>query len=294
MINQEELINQLNEIYNRNLVIKRKNKKTPQEMLDIVRKKDKYLKFKDMSALASKLKLKENTVNIIAARPSEGKSALALNMFVDLSKKYKCLYFNLEMTESEVYERMIGIESSTPIEYVITPETAYQGEHIKEAATRLYNSKYEVVNGSQNIRSIKSKIIKEQREEHLVVFIDYVGYVQTNKNQSDKDRIGEVTREINGITKDYNCTIFLIAQINRTGADKPTMEDLKDSGELEQTADTIMLIHDPNKGDKSLEKKIEILIPKARGAKRMVSITAKYNKESQKMEILNDYEKNKI
>lgn len=285
-INQEELISQLNEIYNRNLIIKKKNKITPPEMLDMVRKKDKYIEFSSMSELSKRIKLKTKTVNIIAARPSEGKSALAINMFVDLSKKYKCLYFNLEMTESEIYERMLGIESGIKIEDIIQSKTDFQEQSIRKSAINIYNYKYEIVNGSQNIKSIKSKIIKEQREEHLIVFIDYVGYVQTNKNQSDKDRIGEVVREINGITKDYDCTIFLIAQINRTGADRPTMEDLKDSGELEQTADTIMLIHDPNKDDKSSVKDIEILVPKARGGKRRVSLYARYNKESQKIEIL--------
>ena len=79
---------------------------------------------------------------------------------------------------------------------------------------------------------LKSKIIKEQRDEHLIVFIDYVGYITTKAGQSDKDRIGEVTRELNNITKDYNCTIFLIAQINRNGSDVPTMQDLKDRGYL--------------------------------------------------------------
>lgn len=286
LINQEELIEQLNEIYNRNLVVKKKNKISPNEMLDIVRKKEKYIEFTNMYEISRKIKLKRNTVNIIAARPSEGKSALAINMFLDLSKKNKCLYFNLEMTESEIYERMLGIESGICIKDIINPKTDYQNESIKKYAAQIYNYNYEIVNGSQNIKSIKSKIIKEQREGHLIAFIDYIGYVQGNKNgQSDKDRIGEMVREINNITKDYDCTIFLVAQINRAGTDKPTMQDLKDSGELEQTADTIMIINDPNKQDTSSEKFIEILIPKTRSGRRNVALKVRYDKESQKMEV---------
>ena len=134
------------------------------------------------------------------------------------------------------------------------------------------------------------EIIKEQREEHLIVFIDYVGYVTSKAGLSDKDRIGEVTRELNNLTKDYNCTIFIIAQINRGGTDMPTMNDLKDSGELEQSADTIILINDPNKNNNDDTKVIELVIPKCRGAKRNVKLNIKYLKNMQRMEDYNEYQ----
>ena len=88
------------------------------------------------------------------------------------------------------------------------------------------------------------------------------------------------------ITKDYNCTIFLVAQINRQGSDKPSMEDLKDSGELEQTADTIMILHDSDKANNDTKKYIDLLIPKARGSKRNVAIKLFYDKSNQRIEIV--------
>ncbi len=287
LIEREELINKIREIDNENLYLKKKNnKKTPEEMLKIIRTTEKQIKFDRLNKINSKLYLKENTINVIAARPSEGKSALALNMFCDLSKNYKCLYFNLEMTEPEIYERMLGIESSIPIENIKEPKTNYQNEKIKEYASKIYNYNYEVVNGSKSINSIMTKIIKEQREEHLIVFIDYIGYVTSKYGMSDKDRIGEITRELNNLTKDYNCTIFIVAQINRSGTDNPTMEDLKDSGELEQSADTIILINDPDKQNNESTKDINLLIPKCRGAKRNFGLKVRYFKESQQMEVL--------
>ena len=66
------------------------------------------------------------------------------------------------------------------------------------------------------------------------------------------------------------------------------MQDLKDSGELEQSADTIILIHDENKQDTSILKKIKFLIPKCRGSKRNVAINVKYDKSSQRMEVENE------
>lgn len=283
-LNREDLVERIQDINSESLYLKHSNKKTPKEMLSVIRSSDRKIEFNRFKSFNSKIVIKQNTVNIIAARPSEGKSALALNLMCDLSKTYKCLYFNMEMTEAEVYERMLGIETGIPMEEIRTPVDSYQNSLVNDMADKIYNYDYEVVNGSKSIRSIKSKIIREQRDSHLIVFIDYVGYVTSRYGMSDKDRIGEITRELNNLTKDYDCTIFIIAQINRNGAETPTMEDLKDSGELEQSADTIILIHDPHKDDKSDTKEIQLLIPKCRGSKRNIYIKVDYLKKSQRME----------
>ena len=300
-IGKDELIDEINDIQSQNLTITDIGKKTPKEILELIRRQNSFLQFDRFSKLTKELNFKTNTVNLIAARPSEGKSALALNLFLDLAKNYKCLYFNLEMTEAEVYERLVGIDSAIPISDIRNSQTQYQESKIIESVNRICSLNYQIINRSQNIKSIKSKIVKEQRDEHLIVFVDYVGYVQNKWGQSDKDRIGEVVREFNNITKDYDCTIFLVAQINRNGVKRvgedknpppPIMEDLKDSGELEQTADTIMMIYDPYSiTSKAVEKDIKILIPKARGAKRNVAIDIHYNKLNQRMEIKESWEK---
>lgn len=280
----DELIEKINNISNEVTVIKNVVKKTPDEMLHMIRNREKSITFKRFWKLNEKLNIKKRTVNVIAARPSEGKSALALNLFCDLSKEYKCIYFNMEMTEEEIYERMLGIESNIPISDINNPQTEHQEKFIQEAANRIYNFKYEVINGSKTVQSMRNKIIKEQKNEHTIVFIDYTGYIVGRKNQNDRERIGEAVRELNNITKDYDCTIFLIAQINRNGSDIPTMQDLKDSGEIEQTADTIILIHDENKDDNSDVKQVALLIPKSRGGKRNLRIPIEFNKPKQRME----------
>ena len=284
-IELDELVENINSISNEVMVIKQNNKRTPEEMIRMIRNREKIIQFPRFWALNEKLKIKKKTVNVIGARPSEGKSALALNLFCDLAKKYKCIYFNMEMTEEEVYERMLGIEANIAIADINKPQTEYQDQVIMETANKIYNYKYEVVNGSKTVQAMKNKIIKEQREEHCIVFIDYTGYIVGKQGQNDRERIGEAVRELNNITKDYDCTIFLIAQINRNGSDTPTMQDLKDSGEIEQTADTIILIHDEHKEDNADVKEIGFLIPKCRGGKRNIRIPVEFNKPKQRMEV---------
>ncbi len=284
-IELDELVESINNISNEVMVIKQNNKRTPEEMIRMIRNREKIIQFPRFWVLNEKLKIKKKTVNVIGARPSEGKSALALNLFCDLAKKYKCIYFNMEMTEEEVYERMLGIEANISIADINRPQTEYQDQIIMEVANKIYNYKYEVVNGSKTVQAMKNKIIKEQREEHCIVFIDYTGYIVGKQGQNDRERIGEAVRELNNITKDYDCTIFLIAQINRNGSDTPTMQDLKDSGEIEQTADTIILIHDDHKEDNADVKEIGFLIPKCRGGKRNIRIPVEFNKPKQRMEV---------
>lgn len=284
-IDLDELIESINQINNESLVIKVNNKRTPEEMIAMIRNKKKTIKFPRFWALNEKLQIKKRTINVIGARPSEGKSALALNLFCDLAKEYRCLYFNMEMTEEEVYERMLAIESDLTIKNILSPLNEKQDEEILNFANKIYNYKYEVINGSKTVNSIKNKIIKEQRDEHVIVFIDYIGYIVGKNGETDKDRIGNAVRELNNITKDYDCTVFLVAQINRNGHDEPTMQDLKDSGELEQSADTIILIHDKNKEDNSDIKNIDFLIPKCRGGKRNIAIPVEFNKLKQRMSI---------
>lgn len=284
-ITSDELYESMTTIINDTMIIKQENKVSPEEMIGMIRNKDKLLEFDKFRAFNEKLHFKKKTINVIGARPSEGKSALALNLFCDLVKTYKCLYFNMEMTEVEVYERMLAIEGGFTIQDINKPVTEYQDKKIQEIAKKIYSYKYEVINGSKTVKAIKNKIIREQREGHVIVFIDYIGYIVGKKGQNDRERIGEAIRELNNITKDYNCTIFVIAQINRQGTDVPTMQDLKDSGELEQTADTIILIHDQNKNDNQDIKEINLVVPKCRGAKRNVRLETTFDKPKQIMKV---------
>ena len=160
-IELDELVENINSISNEVMVIKQNNKRTPEEMIRMIRNREKIIQFPRFWALNEKLKIKKKTVNVIGARPSEGKSALALNLFCDLAKKYKCIYFNMEMTEEEVYERMLGIEANIAIADINKPQTEYQDQVIMETANKIYNYKYEVVNGSKTVQAMKNKIINK-------------------------------------------------------------------------------------------------------------------------------------
>ena len=237
-----------------------------QEIFELITTNSNELIFDYYQDMQRTLKLPMNTVNLIAARTSQGKSALSLNLCNDLSKKYKCLYFNMEMTEKELYQRLTSINSGIPINdfYKINSSNSdriWRGiEEVKKRNIKIYN-------GSKNVKALRTILTKESKKEHCIAFIDYIGYVYGSNGQNDRERIGEVVREIQTMTKDLNITVFIVAQINRSGNEEPSLVNLKDSGELEQTAHCVMIIHNQDKDPTNQTPQVKILIPKNRSGK---------------------------
>ena len=121
------------------------------------------------------------------------------------------------------------------------------------------------------------------------MFVDYIGYVYTKENQNDRERIGEAMRELQMLSKDYNVTIFVLAQINREGNEEPGLIYLKDSGELEQTAHAVLILHNPDKNLDNSMPELKILIPKNRNG-QLGYLKMIYNKKTQKFtEVVNNY-----
>lgn len=262
--------------------------KNEHEIFELITTSNKMLKFSKMKILSSKVQFVENTFNIIAARPSVGKSAFALNLLQDLSQNYNCLYFNMEMTEKEIYERLVAIESGVPINDFHKFKTEYQMQQTKEAISRILKKNLKIVNGSKTIEAIRKIILSEQKNGHTIVFIDYIGYVNSIKKQNDRERIGEVARELQLLTKDYDITMFCLAQINREGEDEPSLQNLKDSGELEQSGHAILLLQNISSEPlKDLNPKMKIIVAKNRSwRKGFINMT--YHKENQQFKEIED------
>ena len=233
--------------------------------------------------------IQEHDLPIIAARPGIGKTAFMLNIMEDLSKTYKCLYFNLEMTDKQLLRRLVGINSKIPMRYFENPSTDYQKSKIIESAENLSKRNMKIITGSQTIRSIRNEIIRNCKDEHVIVFIDYIGLVQSlEKFQSIYERLTSIVKELRRISLDYNCTIFVASQINRNSEKekdkRPKISDLKETGELEQSGTTVIMLHNENpmaSSDKIAE--IQVIIGKNRNGPTGI-ITLDYNKETQRFD----------
>lgn len=260
---------------------------SPKEIVELITTERNELEFKNFKKIQEKIKLLTNTVNVIAARTSVGKSAFALNLMNDLSNKYKCLYFNMEMTQKEIYQRLVSMNSDVEINKFVNM-TNNESDRMWKAIENITNKKkIKIYQGSKNLKALRTILTKESREEHCMVFIDYVGYVYTGKYaQNDRERIGEVVREIQNMSKDLNITVFLIAQINRSGSDEPSLVHIKDSGELEQTGHCVMILHNEDDDINNQTPEIKLKVLKNRSG-RLGFIKLLFNKNTQKFTELN-------
>ena len=232
--------------------------------------------------------IQEHDLIVIAARPGIGKTGFALNILENLSDNYNCLYFNMEMTEQQIYRRLIGINTYLLLDKLDDFSDQYVVGTTKKACDNLSKKKINIITGGQTIRTIKSQIIKESNNEHTIVFIDYVGLIRdTEKNRSSYERVTEIVKELRQISLDYNCTIFVLAQINRNSEkekDKyPKISDLKESGELEQSATTVLMLHNEN-AYKSVDARndfVKLIIGKNRNGETGI-IDYIYNQKNQR------------
>lgn len=276
-INSEELIKSIKKI--ENMSISNSNgTKTADEIKSLIFDVQKNITLKFLK-LSITLKLQEHDFAIIAARPGIGKSGFMINLLEDLSKKYKCLLFNMEMSERSVYRRIISVMTGVPIDSLPRPQTDYQREVIEKATEELSKRNLKIFTGIQTIQSIRRTIINEQREEHTIVFIDYFGLIgSAEKHKSLYELATSNVKELREISMNYNCTIILLAQINRGGDDNPQLKDLKETGELEQSATQVIILD--AKESEIVVQDVGVKIAKHRdGAKRGIWFT--YDKENQ-------------
>lgn len=285
-ITQDEMLDYIHEIEQKSLNSEL-NRLTKEQIYSLVTKKKNKIIFR-FEKLTNAANIQEHDLIVIAARPGVGKTGFALNVLENLSDNYNCIYFNMEMTEQQIYRRLIGINTYIPVNSLDNQTDQYTSDRTKSACDNLSKKKINILTGGQTIRTIKSQIIKVSKNEHTIVFIDYVGLIRdTEKNRSSYERVTEIVKELRQISLDYNCTIFVLAQINRNSEkekDKyPKISDLKESGELEQSATTVIMLHNEN-AYKSFDTRndfVKLIIGKNRNGETGI-IDFHYNQKNQR------------
>lgn len=262
-------------------VLFHKNKKiTGEEIYNIITRKNKRISFQ-YKTLTFFGNIQEHDLIILAARPGIGKTGFALNLCNFLSEKYKTIYFSMEMSQKQIYSRLLSIESHIDMKFFDNPQSEFQDQKMREFSDKLANKKLEVIYSNQTLSSLKAKIIKESKEEHVVVFIDYVGLIYPSKKYSSiYERITDIVKELRVISLDFDCTIFLISQLNRQGQAKPRLIDLKDSGELEQAGTAVLLLSKQDNTSVADKEYMNLEIAKNRNG-RTGTIQFLYDKNNQ-------------
>jgi replicative DNA helicase len=219
---------------------------TETEFFNSFAETDSYIHFtKFEKNFQSVAKIVKHSVNVIAGKPADGKSLIATNLMMDLLQNYPCLYFNLEMDKPMFFNRICGMIA--PLSSKENEKEALTWEYIHDCQSKGKAFKvYERSNAStiEQVRKICNEFNKNHFG-HFIVFIDYIQLLDTSAPTAGEYlKITEISKQIQRLTADFDCTVFALSQYNRTGAksDTPSMHDLRGSGQIEQDASTIFAI----------------------------------------------------
>lgn len=197
--------------------------------------------------------LNNSDLIILAARPAMGKTAFSLNLLLNVAKieSKNVLFFSLEMSSSQLYQRLLAIESGVPLQKIrsgFLDDDDWQ--KIGIATTKLSNTKIfigDLPNVSVlEIRSLARKL-KSKGELDLIV-IDYLQLIKGSGKNGDsrQQEISDISRALKGLARELDIPIIALSQLSRAvegRLDKrPMLSDLRESGAIEQDADIVAFL----------------------------------------------------
>jgi len=225
--------------------------------------------------------LQKANLIILAARPSIGKTTLALDIArqVAVNEKVSVGIFSLEMSKEEVIDKIICAQGGVDLWKLRTGKLSSE-EHnndfakISHAMATLSEAPlYIDDSASNNVMQIRTMARRLQSEYGLgLLVIDYLQLMQgTGKTESRTQEVSEISRSLKALARELNIPVIALSQLSRAiesrgGDQMPRLSDLRESGSIEQDADLVMFIHREDKIKKDSDKKniAKIIIAKHR------------------------------
>lgn len=216
--------------------------------------------FKDIDELSSGLN--RSDFIIIAARPSMGKTAFALNIGQAASQFGSVAVFSIEMSTDQLMDRLLAARCL--IDYGNIKQGNLNDDEfnkiIKESVV-LKNRKMFIDDESRLINDIKAKCRKLKIQKGLdVVIIDYLQLIRTTlKTNSREQEVSYISQELKALAKELNITVIALSQLSRAPEQRtdhrPILSDLRESGSIEQDADIIHFLYRDEYYNKETEDK---------------------------------------
>lgn len=222
---------------------------------------------------------------IIAARPSQGKTAMALNMAYNATVRAQVpvAFFSLEMGRHSIYQRMVCSAAMANLHSVNTG--MFKKDKWKDIAKeikRLGDAPFfiddtpalSITDIRVRARRLASELQKQGKELGMIM-IDYMQLIRgaSKKIESRQQEVSEISRMLKELARNLNVPVIALSQLNRKTEDKgradnrPQLSDLRESGSIEQDADVVALIHREGyykRDDESLKNKATLIIAKQR------------------------------
>lgn len=193
---------------------------------------------------------------VVAAGTSAGKTAMSLNWAYEWSKTKKVVYYEYEMSETDLISRLVSKESGIPLSDIRDVENLELGDFdtLQTAMATISSRNLKVEDVYCPVGQLMAKIRAEVMTGAEVIFIDHIGLIPFERrgNMNESKAVGvNITNPLKRLASELGVVIVILVQLNRAGqtGSYPKLYHLRDSGEIEQDATVVFMMW----SDKSLE-----------------------------------------
>lgn len=228
----------------------------------------------NFSGITTGFKALDNTLNglqkgslvVLAARPSVGKTALGINIAYQAALKTNrpVAIFSIEMSNSEIMKRLFANRATVPLDKI------NKGYLNKDDRLKLREAEEEISKvplyiddtGGISLEDLvsKAKKLKSDLGDLALIVVDYIGKINVKLKSDNKVlEIDRITGTLKQLARNLDLPVLALAQVNRHVEDRdsaiPELSNLKDSGSIEQDADQVMFIYNPNQASAARRNK---------------------------------------
>ena len=208
---------------------------------------------------------------IIGARPSIGKTALALSMMqhIALVEKIPCGFFSLEMPYESIGMRILSQEAHVNMGKIRSGMLKIEDvKKIQDAAGRWFEAPLYTVD-TPNMKLLDLRAMARRMVVNFgvkIIFIDYIGLISTeNPSAPVYEQMSEVSKSLKALARELEIPVVVLCQVNREAeGDEPTLAQLRGSGSIEQDADVVMFLHRERLKEEKPVQEAKLILSKQR------------------------------
>ena len=208
---------------------------------------------------------------IIGARPSIGKTALALSMmqYISVEKHIPCGFFSLEMPYEAIGMRILAQEARVNMSKIRSGMLKREDvTKIQNAAGRWFEAPLYVVD-TPNMRLIDLRAMARRmvtKHQVKIIFIDYIGLITTeDSSKATYDQVAEISKSLKALARELQIPIVALSQVARDAeGEEPKLNQIRGSGAVEQDADVVMFLHRDRLKEETAAQDAKIILAKQR------------------------------
>lgn len=234
--------------------------------------------------------LERQTQSILAARPSMGKSALAFQIARNVAMREPVLFVSLEMDEINLWARAAcGAAGLTWARVKANEANRSEKDRLREVTFNLmnaYGDRLMIHDEAATTESIWEMAVSRRP---ALVIVDHIRFIGDDSGENENKRLGRISGRMKQMAKRLDCHVMLLAQLNRKGEaegeERPQLQHLRDSGEIEENADLVLMpwresYNDPRK-ERDGKSRTEVWVRKARDGVRNAKVCLVYDLKQQ-------------